>query len=169
MGRKSARVRPAQESLLQKRRFWGILVIVRSHENSGFDRYAARLPGGLFICGLLTPSFGCAEAIRPRNMKSCRDSVKSSSRNMSDYRPLDMPWYVGGGREPESGDWDEVPGQENGTELAPALALAAASVAAALASRSRTTLGAEAESVAEDAQFFSVVTSSCDMHTRKRR
>jgi hypothetical protein len=41
-----------KKTLLQKRRFWEILVIAMYEKIPGFGRYAARLPGGLFICGL---------------------------------------------------------------------------------------------------------------------
>jgi hypothetical protein len=82
MGRKSARKSPLQESLLQKRRFGGILVIATHEKIPGFDRYAARLLGGLFISGLqkLRYWWWCG-AIRPRNHQACRDSGDPSSRN----------------------------------------------------------------------------------------
>jgi hypothetical protein len=54
MGRKSAQVRPSQESLLQKRRFGEILVIAQREFPVSTDIQPA-LTGGLFIFGLLTP------------------------------------------------------------------------------------------------------------------
>jgi hypothetical protein len=50
MGRKSAQVRPSQESLLQKRRFGGILVIAQREFPVSTDMQPA-LTGGLFILG----------------------------------------------------------------------------------------------------------------------
>ena len=76
MGRKSARDRPSQESLLQKRRFWGILVIARTR-NPGFGRYAARLPGGLFICGLRNSVVG---GVRGADSAPQRESVPGFRR-----------------------------------------------------------------------------------------
>jgi hypothetical protein len=50
MGRKSARVRPLQEMLLQKRRFWGILVIAMSTRIPvSADMQPASQAGCLFV------------------------------------------------------------------------------------------------------------------------
>jgi len=69
MGRKSARKSPLQESLLQKQRFGGILVIARAQEIPASADMQPASPGGLFIFGLLYSVIGGgAGRFWPRNV-----------------------------------------------------------------------------------------------------
>jgi hypothetical protein len=51
MGRKSARVRPLQEMLLQKRRFWGILVIAINEKSPVSANMQPASQAGCFFVG----------------------------------------------------------------------------------------------------------------------
>jgi hypothetical protein len=75
-GRKSARVRPLQEKLLQKRRFWRNLVIAMSREiPASADMQPASQAGCLFVgFDKLRDWVGHCGRFFPRNVKSWGDS-----------------------------------------------------------------------------------------------
>jgi hypothetical protein len=129
---------PVARITLAKAAIWGDSRDCEISKIPGFDRYAARLLAGCLFLGLqkLRCWWWCG-AIRPRNVKSCRDSTNQSSGN---FRVISDAYA--GMKAVGLGGWEKDAEAEgsDGARIAPAMAVAAACVVAGLRGQKRAAL-----------------------------